>query len=128
MVAQLTKNERQLGMIMLALLAFCGLLMAGLGGGTSHFAIHGFIILLASLGTLFVVISGYYEPEPRSERLQDYYDDPTKVGIFLAMIWAVIGMFMGVWVAALLAFPDMTFDAAWSSFGRLRPIHTTGVI
>ena len=37
-------------------------------------------------------------------------------------------MFVGVWVAALLAWPDLRFDAAWSSFGRLRPVHTSGVI
>jgi hypothetical protein len=37
------------------------------------------------------------------------------------MAWAVIGMAAGVWVAALLAWPDLTFDAAWASFGRLRP-------
>src|SRR3546814_3063715 len=37
-------------------------------------------------------------------------------------------MFIGDWVAWLLAFPDLTFDAAWSSFGRLRPAHTTGII
>ena len=44
------------------------------------------------------------------------------------MAWAVFGMFIGVWVAAQLAWPDLTFDAAWASFGRLRPAHTTGVI
>ena len=44
------------------------------------------------------------------------------------MVWAVFGMFVGVWVAWLLAWPDLTFDAAWASFGRLRPVHTTGVI
>ena len=75
-----------------------------------------------------VVISGYYSPEPTEERLHHYYDDPTKVGIILAMVWAVFGMFIGVWVAWLLVWPDLTFDAAWSSFGRLRPVHTTGVI
>jgi len=44
------------------------------------------------------------------------------------MAWAVVGMFFGVWVAALLAWPDLTFDAAWASFGRIRPVHTSGVI
>src|SRR3546814_5508685 len=44
------------------------------------------------------------------------------------MAWAVVAMATGVWVAALLAWPDLTFDAAWASFGRLRPVHTTGVI
>lgn len=102
--------------------------MAAFGGGTGHFATHGFIVMILSIAVMFVLGSGFYEPEPSPDRLQHYYDDPTKVGIFLAMAWAMVGMFMGVWVATLLAFPDLTFDAAWSSFGRLRPIHTTGVI
>src|SRR3546814_8300354 len=75
-----------------------------------------------------LVRSGYYAPDPAEGRLAHYYDDPIKVGIVLAMVWAVFAMFIGVWVALLLAYPEMTFDAAWSSFGRLRPAHTTGVI
>src|SRR5690606_8585688 len=51
-----------------------------------------------------------------------------QVGIVLAMLWGVFGMFVGDWVAWLLAYPDLNFDAAWSSFGRLRPAHTTGII
>ena len=37
-------------------------------------------------------------------------------------------MIVGDWVAWLMAFPELTFDAAWSSYGRLRPVHTSGVI
>ena len=37
-------------------------------------------------------------------------------------------LFVGDWIAWQLAYPDLTFDAAWSSFGRLRPVHTSGVI
>jgi len=44
------------------------------------------------------------------------------------MGWAVFGLAFGVWVAALLAWPDLTFDAALASFGRIRPVHTTSVI
>ena len=73
-------------------------------------------------------MSSFYEPEPTEDREASYYDDPIKVGIVLSMAWAVFGMFMGVWVAAQLAWPDLAFDAGWSSFGRLRPTHTTGVI
>src|SRR4029078_8320940 len=46
----------------------------------------------------------------------------------LSMVWAVFGFFVGDWVAWLLVNPDLTFDAAWASFGRLRPVHTSGVI
>src|SRR3546814_6677203 len=80
--------------------------------------VHGFLILLFSLGLLCVLLNGYFAPEPPETRLESYYDDPSKVGIVVAMVWAVFAMFIGDWVAWLLAFPDLTFDAAWSSFGR----------
>ena len=98
------------------------------GGRGDPMGAQGFIVLLFSIAVGFYVMSGYYAPEPDDSRLASYYDDPTKVGIILSLIWGIIGMFIGVWVAALLAWPDLTFDAAWASFGRLRPVHTSGVI
>ena len=91
--------------------------------------VHGFIVL-AFAGVLFFMV-GRSDLRSRARPIRgstSYYDDPTKVGIILALIWAVVGMAMGVWVASLLAWPDLRFDAAWSSFGRLRPVHTSGVI
>ena len=127
MVANLTIAERQLAMVMLGVAAFIGLVMAGFGRG-DPMAVHGWIVLISSGVMFFVVASKVDAPEPDPARLDHYYDDPTKAGIILAMIWAVIGMGVGVWVATLLAFPEATFDAAWASFGRIRPVHTSGVI
>ena len=127
MASQLTLSERQYALVILVLLALCGLAMAA-GGRGDPLSVHGIIVMLFSIGLAFVVMAGYYTPEPDPERLSHYYDDPTKVGIVLTMAWAVFGMFFGVWVAALLAWPDLTFDAAWASFGRIRPVHTTGII
>src|SRR6185436_6939410 len=126
MIGQLTKTERQIAFAMLAALALVGLTMAVAGQGDS-FGVHGAIVLVAALAGLFAVISGFFEPEPAEDRLDRYYDDPSKIGILLAMAWAVVGLFVGDWVAWLLVNPDLTFDAAWSSFGRLRPVHTTVV-
>ncbi len=82
-----------------------GLAMAMAGRGDAMGA-HGWIVLLFA-GVLFVVVGdALYEPEPSEDRLASYYDDPTKVGILLALIWAVVGMGMGVWVAAQLAWPE----------------------
>ena len=127
MVAQLTRGERQLAIVVLTLVALAGLAMA-VAGRADPIGVHGFIVLVASVGLIFVVLSSFYAPEPSPERLDHYYDDPSKVGIVLTMAWAVVGMFLGVWVASLLAWPDLTFDAAWASFGRLRPAHTSAVI
>jgi len=127
MIAQLTKSERQTALVILILMAIVGLAMAT-AGSHDPFGTHGGMVLLASIIGIFYVISGFYAPEPSDERLDSYYDEPSKFGIVMAMIWAVIGMFVGDWVAWLLAYPDWTFDAAWASFGRLRPVHTSGVI
>jgi cytochrome c oxidase cbb3-type subunit 1 len=127
MIAQLTRNERQAALVILIALAVTGLAMAAVGrddplGG------QGVLVILAAIAGIFGVISGYYAPEPGEDRLARYYDDPSKIGILLAMGWAVFGMFVGDWVAWLLVEPNLTFDAGWSSFGRIRPVHTTSVI
>lgn len=127
MVAGLSRGDRQVALAISILIALCGLALAAVGHG-DPIGTHGFVILLYALGVSFFVIAGYYGPEPDSSRLSRYYDDPTKVGIVLAMAWAVFGLAFGVWVAALLAWPDLTFNAAWASFGRIRPVHTTSVI
>ena len=127
MIAQLTTSERQTALVLLTVLAMVGLTMAA-AGRDDLLGVHGGLVMIAALAGIFGVISGYYAPEPAEERFNDYYDEPSKIGIILAMGWAAVGMFFGVWVAALLAWPDLTFDAGWSSFGRIRPVHTSGVI
>ena len=44
------------------------------------------------------------------------------------VVWGVIGMAAGVFIAAQLAWPALNFDTAWLSYGRLRPLHTNAVI
>ncbi len=128
MVATLTGNERQLALFVSIFVALAGVTMAA-AGGQDLMGTQGFIVLLFGLVCTLAIIRGFFEPEPGIERLLQYYDEPTKAGIVLAMAWAVVGMFFGVWAAALLAWPELTFvDEAWASFGRIRPVHTSGVI
>ena len=127
MVTQLTQNERFLALIILITLGCLGLVMAA-AGQHDPIGMHGWLIVVCSVVMIFVLANGYFAPEPGEARLEHYYDDPSKVGIVLAMLWAIFGMFIGDWVAWQLVYPDLTFDAAWSSFGRIRPAHTTGVI
>ena len=127
MMANLTVAERKRAMAIAGAAAFVGLLMAIVGHG-DPLAAHGWIVLALGGTLLLAIANGLDAPEPTEDRTVSYYDDPTKVGIILALVWAVVGMALGVWVAAMLAWPDLRFDAAWSSFGRLRPLHTSGVI
>jgi len=127
MASQLTRNERQVAMVIALALTACGVAMAA-AGRADLLGAHGWVVTGLGLGALAVLIRGYEAPEPDPRRLEEYYDAPTKFGIGLTMAWAVVGMFVGAWVAWLLVFPDMTFDAPWAGFGRLRPIHTSGVV
>ena len=44
------------------------------------------------------------------------------------VVWGVVGMLVGVFIAAQLAWPALNFDIAWLTYGRLRPLHTNAVI
>ena len=57
------------------------------------------------------------------------YTDEAVRGLALASVaWGIVGMLVGVIIAALLAFPDLTHGISWLSYGRLRPLHTNAVI
>src|SRR5437868_15317543 len=57
-----------------------------------------------------------------------YTDDPVRGFALAAVLWGVVGMLVGVIIAAQLAFPDLTYGIPWLSYGRLRPLHTNAVI
>jgi len=46
----------------------------------------------------------------------------------MTVVWGVVGMLVGVIIAAQLIWPDLTFGISWLSYGRLRPLHTNAVI
>jgi cytochrome c oxidase cbb3-type subunit I len=46
----------------------------------------------------------------------------------MTVVWGIVGMLVGVLIAAQLAWPALGFDLPWLQFGRLRPLHTNAVI
>jgi len=46
----------------------------------------------------------------------------------MTIVWGVVGMGVGLLIAAQLAWPVLNFDLPWLSYGRLRPLHTNAVI
>ena len=46
----------------------------------------------------------------------------------MTVIWGIVGMTVGVLIAAQLVWPALNFDLPWLSYGRLRPLHTNAVI
>jgi cytochrome c oxidase cbb3-type subunit I len=57
-----------------------------------------------------------------------YHDAVVLRLIQFAVVWAILAMSVGVWVAAEFIWPTLDFGQFWLSFGRIRPLHTNGVI
>ncbi|WP_338413249.1 cytochrome-c oxidase, cbb3-type subunit I [uncultured Sphaerotilus sp.] len=57
-----------------------------------------------------------------------YTDSVVRLFALAAVVWGIVGMLVGVVIAAQLAFPELTDGIAWLSYGRLRPLHTNAVI
>ncbi len=67
-----------------------------------------------------------------SEPLQDsaaIYEDKVVIRLIqFSVMWAVVAMLAGVYISAELLWPGIDFGQFWLSFGRLRPLHTNGII
>ncbi len=57
-----------------------------------------------------------------------YNDGVIRQFSIMAVVWGVVGMLVGVIIAAQLVWPELNLGLPWTSFGRLRPLHTNAVI
>jgi cytochrome c oxidase cbb3-type subunit 1 len=46
----------------------------------------------------------------------------------MTVVWGIVGMLVGVIIAAQLAWPALNFDIPFLTYSRLRPLHTNAVI
>ena len=46
----------------------------------------------------------------------------------VTILWGIVGMSVGVLIAAQLVWPQLNFDTPWLTYSRLRPLHTNAVI
>ena len=60
---------------------------------------------------------------------QFYYDNKiVKKFIYASIVFGLVGMLVGLILAILFLFPNLTDGISFLSFGRLRPLHTNAVI
>ncbi len=57
-----------------------------------------------------------------------YNDTVVRQFAIMTVIWGVVGMLVGVIIAAQLTWPELNFGIPWLTYGRLRPLHTNAVI
>ena len=60
---------------------------------------------------------------------QFHYDNKiVQKFLYATILWGVVGMLVGLLLAFMFLFPNLTDGISWLSFGRLRPLHTNAVI
>jgi len=57
-----------------------------------------------------------------------YNDKVVRQFALMTIVWGVVGMLVGVIIAAQLTWPALNFGIEWLTYGRLRPLHTNAVI
>ncbi|MDO8899926.1 MAG: cytochrome-c oxidase, cbb3-type subunit I [Phenylobacterium sp.] len=93
------------------------------------FRFHGYLLIgafILAFALLTVALSSGRLRSPQER----YADGVIRAGVIATMFWAVVGLLVGVVIAAQLAWPNIMYfpEHGWLNFGRLRPLHTSGVI
>ncbi|MBS0491602.1 cytochrome-c oxidase, cbb3-type subunit I [Phenylobacterium sp.] len=93
------------------------------------FRLQGWIFLGAFLVALSIMTVAINSGRLRSPQ-DRYADGVVRAGVIATMFWAIVGMSAGVFIAAQLSWPNLLYfpEHGWLNFGRLRPVHTSGVI
>jgi cytochrome c oxidase cbb3-type subunit 1 len=100
---------------------------------TPEYAFHAYLFTAASVAAVFAIVNRYYErpaehPPLTIDGKPNYNMGPVKFATVAAMIWGIAGFTVGLYIASELAFPILNLDLPWTTFGRLRPLHTSAVI
>jgi cytochrome c oxidase cbb3-type subunit 1 len=59
---------------------------------------------------------------------ETYNDKVVRQFAIMTVVWGIVGMAVGVLIAAQLYWPALNFDTPWLTYSRLRPLHTNAVI
>ncbi|MEM1049891.1 MAG: cytochrome-c oxidase, cbb3-type subunit I [Pseudomonadota bacterium] len=128
------------GFLLVALLiASLFALMGAAFAQDSLFQAHAWIVLFILLGSSILIFrrmdfsaagqtSDQAVAVAGSGGVRSEYDDGVvRYGVIATMFWGVVGLLVGVLIAAQLAWPELNIEP-YLNFGRLRPVHTSAVI
>ncbi len=94
--------------------------------------IHAWFGLVASVAGAFALIVHASErrgtPPDEIGGKPNYHMGPVKLATALGAFWGVVGFAAGLFIALQMTFPALNLDLPWTTFGRLRPVHTSAVI
>ncbi|MFN5630660.1 MAG: cytochrome-c oxidase, cbb3-type subunit I [Sphingomonadales bacterium] len=97
------------------------------------FSVHMAIVAIAAMLALLASTSGFdfvaqRFPALSPQKASTYDDDLIRWGVIATIFWGLAGFLAGLLIALQLAFPALNFNLEFTTFGRLRPLHTSAVI
>ncbi len=123
----------EVGSALVFFLLALGTLYIAVNAWTPEYAFHMYLFAAGSVAAVYGIFRQYQLrpaqlPPLTIDGKPNYNMGPVKFATIAAMFWGVAGFVIGLYVALQLAFPALNLDLPWTSFGRLRPLHTSAVI
>ena len=127
---QLSRGEL-IGFVLLAAFAVFATFVSA-KAWTPAYAVQTSIMAWAAVICAFLLVKNYYDrpallPPYEIDGKPNYYLGPVRFLTVASILWGVIGMSIGLYIALELAYPHLNFSQ-YVNFGRLRPSHTNSVI
>jgi cytochrome c oxidase cbb3-type subunit 1 len=127
----MTEGEAGLGFALLL-----GFFLSVLGAANAQdtaFAFHAYLFAAAGLAGFLAIVNRYMSRDgaPVPQEIggkPNYALGPVKFTAIAAMAWGIAGFLVGCIIAFQLWAPELNLGIEYTSFGRLRPLHTSAVI
>ncbi len=121
--------NRAVQLVLLGVVAFFALVAANRALDVSYM-VHAILIAVAAIVTFIIVVrkmggDSVSVPAPAAT---GYFEGVVRAGVIATVFWGVVGFAAGLFIALQLAFPVLNFELPWTTFGRVRPLHTSAVI
>jgi cytochrome c oxidase cbb3-type subunit 1 len=127
----MTEGEVGLGLALLVGAFLCAL--ASARAVDAPFSVHMAVFALAAVAGIAAILKRY-EGRPAQAAPQqidgkpNYNLGPVKFTVIAAMVWGIAGFLVGCTIAFQLWAPSLNLGLEYTTFGRLRPLHTSAVI
>jgi cytochrome c oxidase cbb3-type subunit I len=126
-------TEGEAGLSLAFGLGFLLCLVAAAKARDAAFATHAYLSAGASFGALLLVLRRYFgrpaeRPPAEIAGKPNYNLGPVKFAAVASMVWGIAGFLVGCIIAFQLWAPSLNLGLEYTTFGRLRPLHTSAVI
>ncbi|MEO1722087.1 MAG: cytochrome-c oxidase, cbb3-type subunit I [Pseudomonadota bacterium] len=91
------------------------------------YLVNALVVMLVA-GGLFLYRIRTFERPLYVDDGTGYIDGPIRVATLATILWGIVGFLAGTYIAFQLVFPELNWGLSYTSFGRLRPLHTSAVI